>query len=182
MAIRYRPLRKPVAKMALSTCAAGAMLIGGTGIAQACDNGSQTSGTSEAGTVQSVSGNVISILDRSGNTDMVDTNGNTVFETENGSTGSESGIANGDFLWAVGSMQPDGSLLATKVKYGPANQSNTRESDTNQSSQSQSGQSSAQAQPSSESQQSASSNSSGDDSDSGGSTSNSARHHHHHRS
>ena len=181
MAYRHRPLRKPVAKVTLSTFAAGAMVVGGAGIAQACDNGSQASGTSEAGTVQSVNGNVISILDRSGNTDTVDTNSNTMFETENGSTGSASGISNGDFLWAFGSMQSDGSFLASKVKYGPANQSNTSESDSSQSGQS--GQSSSfQDQPSSQSQQSSSSNASGDDSDSGNSSSSSGHHHHHHRS
>ena len=173
VAYRHRPLGKPVAKMALSTFAAGAMVVGGAGIAQACDNGSQAAGTSEAGTVQSVNGNVITILDRSGTTDTVDTNNNTVYETQNGSSGSESGIANGDFLWASGSMQSDGSFLAAKVKYGPANQSDTSESQSGQSS-------SFEAQPSSQTQQSTSSNSSRDDEDSG--SGGSHHHHHHHRS
>ena len=147
MAHRHRPIRRPVSKIALSTLAAGAMVVGGTGVAQACDNGSsQASGTSEAGTVQSVNGAVITLLDRSGNTDTVDTDNNTMFETESGAPASPSGVADGDFLWAFGSMQSDGSLLAAKVKYGPANQV-----------------SSFQSRSSSQSQQSSSTNSSGDD-------------------
>ena len=166
MAHRHRPIRRPVARMAVSSFAAGAMVVGGAGIAQACDNGSQASGTSEAGTVQAINGNVITILDRAGNTDTVDTDNNTMFES-GGSTGSESGIANGDFLWAFGSMQSDGSLMASKVKYGPANQSNTRESSASQSDQD---------------QQSSSASPSGDDDDSGSSSSGSQHHSRHHHS
>jgi hypothetical protein len=134
MAHRHRAIRKPVAKMALSTFAAGAVVLGGTGMAQACENGAPPAGSAEAGTVQSVNGSVITLLDRAGNTDTVTTDGNTMYETEGGSPASPSGVADGDFLWAFGSFQADGSLLASRVKYGPANQSDTSPSNTSRSS------------------------------------------------
>lgn len=151
MADRHRKLRYSMTKVAASAAGAGALVLGGTGIAHAWDNGSTSSGSQEAGTVQSVNGSVITLLDRAGNTDTVDTNNNTMYETQSGAAGSPSGVANGDFLVAWGTMQSDGSLLASKVRYGPANQAGDRDDTTQSNQANQSSQPNTQTSPSSQS-------------------------------
>lgn len=123
MALSHRKLRNPVAKMALSSAAAGALVLGGTGIAQACTQGSSSGGTRDAGTVRFVNGNVITLTDQAGNTDTVGTNSSTVYESRGGAP-----VASGDFLVAWGTTQSDGSLMASKVRYGPAGSSDWSQS------------------------------------------------------